>query len=214
MDGGTFNHMVQRDILFQGKAVESGKWIEGFYLKHNTVQICFTTDDPEPKHYIIQDGFCDWGLEPPVKMIEVHPGSIGQYTGMHEFVVSDKSFNAPLFEGDIVEVWSRRRPPHEPICLYRDKPTSQYDIEYKVRAVIVFKNGEWRLDYDNTYNHFLEQPRGTESSERTVASGPILYSYGFHGSNEEWYREHNTHYKWGNIVKIGNVFDSPELLNI
>lgn len=206
--------MEQRNILFQGKAKDSEKWIQGFYFKHNTVQTCFSTDDPRPKHYIVKDGFCDWGLTPPIEMIEVYPNSVGQYTGMHEFVVTDKTINAPLFEGDIVEVWSRRRPPNEPICLFRDKPTSQYDIEYKVRAVIIFKNGEWRLDYDNAYNHFIEQPRGNESTERWVNASPSLHSFGFHGSNEEWYREHNQRYKWSNIVKIGNIFDNSDLLKI
>ena len=83
------------------------------------------------------------------------PASPPTLVGMNEFVVTDRSFNKPLFEGDIVEVWSRRRQPTENICLYRDKPTSQYDIEVKARAVIRFKYGEWFLDYDNEYNNTL-----------------------------------------------------------
>lgn len=202
--------MAQRNILFQGKAKDSEKWIEGFYL-HKPSDICW--GETNEKHYILKYNFMDWNLSNLVTT-EVYPGSVGQYTGMHEFVVTDKTTNAPLFEGDIVEVWSRRRPPNEPICLYRDKPTSQYDIEYKVRAVIVFKNGMWSLDYDNAYNHFLEQPRGNESTKRRVDAARMLYSFGFHGSNEEWYRDHNQRHKWRNIVKIGNIFDNSDLLEL
>lgn len=202
--------MVQRDILFQGKAIDNEKWIQGFYL-HKPNDVCL--GESNEQHFILKYDFMDWNLS-KLETAEVYPNSVGQYTGMHEFVVTDKSFNAPLFEGDIVEVWSRRRPWREPMILYRDNPTSKYDIEYKVRATIVFDKGEWRLDYDNAYNHFLEQLRGAEATERTVAAGTILYSYGFHGSNEEWHREHNSRYKWADIVKIGNVFDNPELLEL
>ena len=210
MDGGTFNYMEQRDILFHGKRVDNGEWVDGFYV-YKPNDACL--HESNEKHMIIKYNFMDWNLSDMVTAI-VFPESVGQYTGMNEFVVTDKSFNAPLFEGDIVEVWSRRRPWHEAMILYRDNPTSQYDIEYKVRAIIVFKNGEWQLDYDNAYNHFLEQLRGNEATERTVEAGRRLYGFGYHGSKEEWHREHNYRNKWSDIVKIGNIFDNPELLNL
>ena len=131
---------------------------------------------------------------------------------MTEFVVTDRSFNKPLFEGDIVEVWSRRRPPTENIGLYRDKPTSQYDVEVKARAVIRFKYGKWFLDYDNEYNNTLCELRGNEQCERTVASYHTLYDFGFHNSNEDWYREHNARCKYSDIVKIGTEFENKDLL--
>jgi hypothetical protein len=145
-------------------------------------------------------------------MIEVIPESIGQYTGMNEFVVTDKSYNKPLFEGDIVEVWSRRRPPTENMFIFRDKPTSKYDVEVKVRAVIRFKNGKWSLDYNNDYNKVLCELRGNELYERTVEASTRLYDFGFHYSNEDWHREHNARYKWDDIKKIGTEFENDELL--
>ena len=183
-----------REYLFRGKSCDNDEWVEG-YLAYNQVR----------KQYYIMD---DVNAFP----IPVYKESVGQYTEMNEFVVTDKSYNKPLFEGDIVEVCSRRRPPDETICLYRTKPTSQYDIEVKARAVIRFKYGKWFLDYDNGYNAALCKLRGNEQYERTVTASHTLYDFGFHNSNEDWHREHNARYKWDDIVKIGNVFDNADLL--
>ena len=183
-----------RDYIFHGKRVDCDEWAEG-YLGYNKAR----------KQYYIMD---DVNSFP----IPVHKESVGQYTGMNEFVVTDRSFNRPLFEGDIVEVWSRRRPPYENICLYRDKPTSQYDVEVKARAVICFKYGQWFLDYDNEYNKSLCKLRGNEQTERTVAACTDLDRFQYRGRDEDWYREHNNHCKWNDIVKIGTVFENADLL--
>jgi hypothetical protein len=183
-----------REYIFHGKRTDNGEWVDG-YLNYN---------EPRKQYYIVDDV--------NAFPIPVYEESVGQYTGMNEFVVTDRIFNNPLFEGDIVEVWSRRRPPTENICLYRDKPTSQYDIEVKARAVICFKYGEWFLDYDNEYNNTLCKLRGNEQCERTVKASHRLYSFGFHNRNEDWHREHNARYKYGDIVKIGTVFENADLL--
>lgn len=183
-----------REYLFHGKRVDNGEWVEG-YVNYDQIR---------KQHYIMDSV--------QTFPIPVYEESVGMYTGMTEFVVTDRLFNKPLFEGDIVEVWSRRRPPTESVCLYRDKPTSQYDVEVKARAVIRFKYGKWFLDYDNEYNKALCKLRGNEQYERTVAASHPLYSFGFHNSNEDWHREHNTRYKWNDIIKIGNVFENKDLL--
>jgi hypothetical protein len=189
-----------REYLFHGKRKGINKWVEGTGIFFDGINTwLFSHDSTRPVAYDME------------KFI-VEPESVGQYTGMNEFVVSDRSFNKPLFEGDIVEVWSRRRPPTENICLYRDKPTSQYDIEVKARAVICFKYGKWFLDYDNEYNKALCKLRGNEQYERTVNASHTLYNFGFHNSNEDWHREHNARYKWNDIVKIGTVFENADLL--
>ena len=107
-------------------------------------------------------------------------------------------------EGDIVEVWSTRRPRYS-------NPQSQYDGDVKVRAVIRFNYGKWTLDYDNSYNKTLIKLKGKEEDERTVDGDQSLYWFGCRG-REEWNREHNAHYKWHDIVKIGTEFENSELL--
>ena len=186
-----------REILFRGKRIDNGEWVEGSLaiVKDGCIIIPI---------YAEAWSVCEFNLA-----YYVDPSTVGQYTGMHEFVMTDKSINAPLFGGDIVEVWSRRRPLCEPIW---NKPQSQYDIQVKARATIVFHHGKWKFDYDNNYNKSLCKLRGKEEDERTVNAGRELYDYGHHGNNEDWHREHNSHYKWDDIIKIGNKFDNPELL--
>ena len=185
-----------REYLFHGKRTDNGEWMYGAPVEVGgyVEMYYFNFEEYEMEHHLVA------------------PESVGQYTDMTEFVVTDRSYNKPLFEGDIVEVWSRRRPTDETICLYRTKPTSQYDIEVKARAIIRFKYGKWFLDYDNGYNNALCKLRGNEQYERTVAASHALYDFGFHHSNEDWHREHNARYKWDDIVKIGNVFDNADLL--
>jgi hypothetical protein len=137
-------------------------------------------------------------------IFDIYPESFGQYTGMNEFVASDKSFNRPLFEGDIVEVWSNRSPK------YTRSAASQYDGDVVVRATICFRHGSWTLNYENKYNESLAKLRGKETDERTVAGYWELYSFGPHNSNEEWMRKNN--YKWHDIKKIGTVFENADLL--
>lgn len=183
-----------REILFRGKCVDGKGWIEGYYYQKPNP----CSEDGQPVYHGISD-------LPPFGA-EIIPETVGQYTGMHEFVVTDKTICEPLFENDIVEVMTHRRPCTE------YNPTSQYDGKCKVRATIVFKNGGWQLDYDNAYNHKLEKLRGKEESERTVKGARDLFHFGFHGNNEDWYREHNKHYVFGDIVRIGNIHDNPDLI--
>lgn len=87
--------------LYRGKRKDNGEWVQGAYCKHDTVKICLTTDDPKPKHFIIQDGFCDWGFEPPLNAYEVDPDTVGECTGL-----TDKNGKL-IFEGDIVRFRTR-----------------------------------------------------------------------------------------------------------
>ena len=175
-----------REYLFHGKRVDNGEWVEG-YLNY-----C-----PTRKQYYIMNSVHSFP-------IPVHKESVGQYTGMNEFVASDKSFDRPLFEGDIVEVWSNRSPKYTRIA------KSQYDGDVVVRATICFRRGSWTLDYDNKYNEELAKLRGKEEDERAVDGHWELYCYGLYNGNEEWLRKND--FQWCDIKKIGTVFENADLL--
>ena len=193
-----------RDYIFHGKCKCVDKWVEGTGIFFDGINTwLFSHDSTKPVAY-------------DMKNFIVEPESVGQYTGMNEFMLTDEFRNAKLFEGDIVEVWGWR-------SVY-GRNQSQYDKRVKVRGVIYFGGrGQWLINYDNKYNEELAQLKGSETDKRKVKGAMDLYYYGYHGDDIEGYRTRQLewHGRFHNkedivdhkdIVKIGTVFENADLL--
>ena len=180
--------------ICKAKRIDNNEWMEGYFVG-STSENGFIARQMK--------NIASWNIEP------VYTNTVCRYTGMNEFVMTDKSINQPLFEGDIVEVNSLRRP-------YAAYPQSKYDGDVKVRAVIYFDRGQWMLDYDNQYNNKMCETRGNEQYERSVEGAWELYYCSYKGKPEyeDQYRENNKLYRWSDIVKIGNIHENPELLEV
>lgn len=90
-----------REILFRGKRIDNGEWIEGSLINDGR---CFIAIHPSlafgPTSKDEINGETLWGFYP---FFEVDPSTVGQYTG-----VNDKT-GKKIFEGDIVKNYFSKR---------------------------------------------------------------------------------------------------------
>ena len=97
-----------REILFRGKRMDKGKWVEGYLYEHEPALVGITSENDVPelsKWFIARTGFADWNMPRPVEFVEVDPSTVGQYTGL-----KDKN-GKKVFEGDIVRKTNEGRHP-------------------------------------------------------------------------------------------------------
>ena len=177
-----------REILFKAKAEFDKAWHIGY--------VCYFWDDA-----LIFDS--------TATAYKVDPETVCQFTGAYEFDVSDPSVNGRIFENDIVEIWTRRHPTGEGYWTVGSK----YDGPCIARALVVFHNGQWKLDYNNPFNEKTGAARGKEQYDRWISGPRELYDFGSMGcKNVDRFREHNPKKNWYDIKVIGNLHDNPELL--
>ena len=136
---------MKREILFQGKTVKDGVWIDGFYVQHRSYTGGFSASDFSGalKHYIMRDGNCPWGHEPPWVPTEVDPKTVRQFTGYCDLD------SRRIFENDILQV------------------NHDDDDGYSL-MVVAFDNGKWVVQTYSNIDFLMEY--GWSDKEKPVDS--------------------------------------------
>ena len=114
-----------REILFRGKRLDTGEWVQGFYSR--------VTDNWTPKnvHFITCFKDLSNGETILTGTYSVDPATVGQFTGL-----TDKN-GKKIFEGDIVRVDF-----HPEYIGIKSRPSYIGVVEYREGAFGIYEKGK------------------------------------------------------------------------
>lgn len=89
-----------REILFRGKRIDNGEWVEGFYVERNGTSWIYPAGDPIISRSLARELRPGHSAKSTQKIMRevfpVDPKTVGQYTGL-------TANGKKIFEGDIFE---------------------------------------------------------------------------------------------------------------